>query len=273
MTLECLKRIAARVTKARTLGVAAEMSFWLFLSLMPLAAVVGLLAARLALSDWSLAEPLLRALPPDAIDLLRRELVHVASSGVTPIAVVFFVWLASSGVHSIFDAFEATTGAERPWWKKRLLAIASCVALSIGGACVALLGGAFEWLAHATKVPAVEWVLRAVAAIALLYGLVAALFLVGIPRVARARVRLAPGTAVVVVLHLALALGYRLYVAKMGTGGAYLAGLAVIGVTMMTIYLFSLSILVGLAVSTELVRAPATSRGAPPRVWPNATPA
>jgi len=276
MNVECLKRIAARVTKARTLGLAAEMAFWMFLSLVPLAAVVGLLAARLAIKNWSLAAPLLRTLPPDALDLVRGELVHVASSRTTPIAIVFFVWLASSGVHSIFDAFEATTDTSRPWWKKRLLAIATCVALSLGGVLVALVGGAFDWVARAahaaTPLGAIVWVLRAIVAVALLYAIVAGLFFVGVPRDARARLRLAPGATVVVVLHLALALGYRAYVAAMGNGGAYLAGLAVIGVTMMATYLFSLSILIGLAVSTELVRAPApTPRGAPPRVWPNAS--
>ena len=39
------------------------MAFWLFLSLLPLAAVAGLIAAKLASGYWSAAGPLLDSLP------------------------------------------------------------------------------------------------------------------------------------------------------------------------------------------------------------------
>ena len=55
---EWLDPILRGVDRARTLGLAAEMSFWLFLSLVPLAAVAGLLnlfAAAPIISNGCLA--------------------------------------------------------------------------------------------------------------------------------------------------------------------------------------------------------------------------
>ena len=45
-------------------------------------------------------------------------------------AAVMFIWLASSGIASIFDGVEIETGAKpRSWVRKRLYAIGVCVAL------------------------------------------------------------------------------------------------------------------------------------------------
>ncbi|HWX87760.1 MAG TPA: YhjD/YihY/BrkB family envelope integrity protein, partial [Solirubrobacteraceae bacterium] len=54
-----------------------------------------------------------------------------------------------------------------------------------------------------------------------------------------------PGALVAVALLAGLGSGYRLYVWRAGTGNGYLGGLAVIGVTMMTLWLFSIAILLG----------------------------
>ena len=51
-------------------------------------------------------------------------------------------------------------------------------------------------------------------------------------------------------------LGYGLYVHVLGTGNAYQAGLGIIGVTMMSLYLFCVALLVG----AELNRAVADHR-------------
>ncbi len=255
-------RLWEQLTRVRALGLAAELAFWLFLSLLPLAAVAAYVAARLALHDWSLAAPLLASMPLGARQIVETELGKVAAwngGAVTPLAGVFFVWLASTGVHSIFDAFEAQTGASRSWVRKRLLAIACCVVLSCACAAVALLGTALGWVERSVfdghPSPAAAFVLHALAVacgVALLYLLVAGLYRVGIPPEARRKLPLAPGTVLVVALYMALGLGYRLYVSTLGDGGAYLAGLAVIGVTMTALYLFSAALLVGLALNQLL---------------------
>ncbi|MDP9036322.1 MAG: YihY/virulence factor BrkB family protein [Myxococcota bacterium] len=266
-----LKSIAAGVDHARTLGLAAEMSFWLFLALVPLAAVAGLVAARIAVSDRSAALwSLLASVPASARGLIALQVEQVASwkrGTVAPLAVLTFLWLASSGVHAVFDAIEVQSGTSRPWWKKRLLAIGGCIALSSGVALVALLVAgltAVQTLAG-SAVPAalvrgeqgpVGQLVRWLVGLLIAVGLTAGLYRVGIPRAARARgIAVLPGAAVSVGLQTALGWGYGVYVTALGSGGAYQASLAVVGVTMMTLWLFSLALLLGVQLNCMLSEA------------------
>ena len=98
--------ILRATSQARTLGLAAEMSFWLFLALVPLAAVAGVVLARQARADMALASMLLSSVPVEARTLVADQVGLVAKAGnstVAPLAVATFLWLASSGVHSVFD--------------------------------------------------------------------------------------------------------------------------------------------------------------------------
>jgi membrane protein len=58
-----------------------------------------------------------------------------------------------------------------------------------------------------------------------------------------------------VALETVLGFGYAFYVAKAGRSGAYTASLAVIGVTLMGLYLFSIALLVGAAINRKLGRS------------------
>ncbi|MDP9150266.1 MAG: YihY/virulence factor BrkB family protein [Myxococcota bacterium] len=266
-----LKSIAAGVENARTFGLAAEMSFWLFLALVPLAAVAGLVAARIAVSDRSAALwSLLASVPASARGLIALQVEEVASwkrGTVAPVAVLTFVWLASSGVHAVIDAIEVQSGTSRSWWKKRLIAIGACVALSLGVALVALLAAGFTAvqtlagsavppaLVHAEQGPAGQ-VVRWLAGLLIAVGLTAGLYRVGIPRGARARgIAVLPGATFSVGLQAALGWGYGVYVAALGSGGAYQASLAVVGVTMMTLWLFSLALLLGVQLNRVVSEA------------------
>ena len=61
--LDFLRCVFARLALRRSLGLAAEMAFWLFLSLLPLSAVAGLVTAKLASGNASIAALLLDSLP------------------------------------------------------------------------------------------------------------------------------------------------------------------------------------------------------------------
>ncbi|HEY3818656.1 MAG TPA: YihY/virulence factor BrkB family protein [Polyangiaceae bacterium] len=266
--VDWVKVIWCGMNESRTLGLAAEMSFWLFSALLPLAAVAGLVLARLALSRGDLAASMLGSTPPAVRELVVAQLGQVAKwngGAVAPVAAVVFVWLASSGVHAVFDALEVQGGAARPWWKKRLLALGTCLGLSVGVAVLALLSTGLGWLFHlaGSSLPhaLTFWegrlfaaVVRVVVGVLIGFGLVAGLYAVGTPRVGR-RV-IVPGALLAVGLWAASGLAYGLYVRVLGTGNAYQAGLGIIGVTMMSLYLFSLALLIG----AELNRAVADRR-------------
>ncbi|HEX4445802.1 MAG TPA: YhjD/YihY/BrkB family envelope integrity protein [Polyangiaceae bacterium] len=245
------------ILRARTLGLAAEMSFWLFLSLVPLAAVAGWLGARLAVRYFWVEGALLTSVPPAMRTMLQGEVEQVAAlrgDRVAPAALAIFVWLGASGVHAVFDALEVQTGSERPWWKKRLLAIAACVGLSVGIAVLGLLTLGVGWLMalvghedtyrtlEATTAGAVA---RTVLGLGVALAMVAGLYRLGIPREARTRLVVMPGAAFAVLLIGMLGSGYRFYLSTTAPGSVYQGGLAVIGVTLTTLWLFSVAILLG----------------------------
>ena len=254
-TSAAAKGIFARVSRARTTGLAAELAFWLFLAILPIAAVAGLVTARLATTNGGVNAMIFGATPPAMRDMLAKELTDVAAwngGSVGLIAAVTFVWLASSGVQAIFDAIELEVGASRPWWKKRLLAISSCVILSAGVAVLGLLFGGLQSLAHLTGQELPSWLSHAAGGALSIGGsavvaflLMAGLYVAGVPKSARKRIAVIPGALVAVVLEGLLGWGYSLYVQASGTGSAYTGTLAVVGVTLMSLYLLAMAILVG----------------------------
>jgi membrane protein len=276
--LSLVRALVRGVQRARSLGLAAELAFWLFLSLVPLAAVAGLVAARVVTGRPELLAVALDATPPAARTFVADQVARVASwheGTVAPVAALTFVWLASSGVHAIFDALQAQTGAGRPWWVKRLLAIGGCIALSVGVALVAFAATGAGWIARvagshapgivsALESSGVGRVARGLAGAGVAVGVVSAIYWVALPPGWRGTTPVLPGAIAAVVLHTLLGYAYGLYVAKMGTGDAYLAGLAIIGVTLMTLYLFSLALLVGAELNGVLRARRTEERAAAP---------
>jgi membrane protein len=253
--------------RTRTFGLAAQTAFWLFLSILPLAAVAGLVAARVTSQHYDRLNPFLTSLPSPTRELIKSQLDQVSSwngGAVSITSTVVFVWLGSSGVHALFEAFELETGEVRPWWKKRALSVATCVALSVLVALIAVLGPgletAFDWLAR--LVPALErfdfrgtwWVLpaRVVLTLMLGFGYVCGLYWIGVPPHTRGRLPILPGAAVAVGMQVALRFGYGYYVTRFSDGSAYSAGLAVIGLTLTALYLFAIALLTGAVVNRKL---------------------
>lgn len=245
------------VLRPRVLGLAAEVAFWLFLSLLPLVAVAGLLAAKLFLGKGADVEAFLGAVPDAVRGLVLKELsqvVAIKENTIGPVGAVVYVWLASSGVHALFDAFEAMTGTSRSWVRNRLTALLSCVALSLGVAGLAFLSGGVQWLrsiveARSVPLSSLGLPLRFVLSAALVFSIVAGLYAVGVPKETRRTLPIIPGAALATMLQAVLAFAYALLVKLTGDGSAYVAGLAAIGVTMTTVYLYVLAILLGFALN------------------------
>ena len=133
---------ARQWSRRRMPGLAAEAAFWLFFSLIPLVAVTGLIAARIAKQNMDRWVPLLAGAPPSTQELVTTELNRVAAwngGTVGPIAALMFLWLASSGLHALFDALEADLGRTRSWLSTRVAALIGCLLLTITVAT--LVGG------------------------------------------------------------------------------------------------------------------------------------
>ena len=253
-----LRSFLRDLSETRTTGMAAEMAFWVFLSLLPLAAVAGLVLARVAVGSTEFGV-VLSSLPPQMHQLIHRQLARVAAwngGSVGAPAAAVFVWLGSGGVSAIFELLEVKAGAERPWWKRRLIALATCVGLSIGVAAIAVLFTGIQWmlaLLHGI-VPypgsvadrkLIDKGVRFALGIGVAVAMVAGLYWAAVPRKARSHFRVWPGAFVAVGLQVVLGYGYIFYLRQIGSGGAYSAGLSIVGVTLMALYLFAIALLVG----------------------------
>lgn len=251
--------ILTTLGRHRSIGIAAEMSFWLFCAMIPLAVTAVLLLAHLPVQGVTLLEAIFADAPAATRALVSKEVAGLSSSLVKPSVLYMGVcgWLASSGLHAIYDGFEAQLGVITPWWRKRVRALLGCALLSVGVALLALLGAGYEHLAGLAPILAsrrLDLVLRTASVVVVLYGLVAGLYRLGIPTLARSQVSQAPGTIAVVFLIGAAGFGYRLYLATFGDGSAYQAGLAVMVITLTTLFLFSLAMLLGLAINQEFAQ-------------------
>lgn len=267
----------SNIARARTFGLAAEMSFWLFLSLVPLAAVAGWLAARVATSDAGIASWLLASVPAETRQLLDTQVQLVAAwhgSRLAPLAAGTFLWLAAGGVHAVFEALEVQSGTSRPWWKKRVLALATCLTLAIGSALVAFLAVGFgRGLKLAGRPGSVVLVygpiadaLRWLTAVLLAVAMTAGLYRVGVPyERGGARCPALPGALLSVVLQVLLGWGYGFYLSKLGGGSAYQAGLAVVAITLTTLWLFSVSLLLGANLNAAVAATRRRIPGGAPR--------
>jgi membrane protein len=263
---DAVAQMFEHLNDVRTFGLAAEMAFWLFLSLIPLAAVAGLVAAKLAVRHWGVVGPVVTSLPPDTSQFIATQLRAVAAWNGGAVALpgaAIFVWLAASGVHAVFDALEIQTqSTRRPWWKKRALAILTCGSLSIGVGALALFTTGIGWLeelveavpvgAQTGRPSAFALVARGVGGLLVLYGLNVGLFVIGIPRKDCPALPRAPGAVLSTVLETILSFGYGLYVRAAGTGDVYRGALGVIGVTMITLYLLSVALLFGAELNRHL---------------------
>lgn len=256
-----MRPFLSRLDKNRALGVAAEMAFWLFLSLLPLAAVAGMIVAKIASNDASFSGDLLESLPQATRDLVSRELGSMSAwngGRFGLVAAAMFLWLASSGIASLFEGIEIETEAKpRSWLRRRALALGACVALSAGIALLAAIGVGIGWVRDAIGAPqaftsfgwtAARLFLGAGVSLALLSGI----YWIAVPRPTRDTMPILPGAILALALQVAGGFGYSLYVRTLGDGGAYQAGLASIGVTMVALYLFCVALLVGVELNQYL---------------------
>jgi membrane protein len=196
--------------------------------------------------------PILAGAPASTQELVTTELNRVSawnSGTVGPITALTFLWLASSGIHAVFDALEADLGRTRSWLSTRIAALIGCVLLTVavaslvgGGVLLARspwkgqLFGQWKWEAH---VITLLW--------AFLFN--RGLFQIGLSSRERRGLQLSARAAIAAVLQTITSALYIYSLSLLGDGSTYLAGLASVGVTLTALFLYTLSLLIGLTMS------------------------
>jgi membrane protein len=255
----------------RAAALAYYFIFALFPTLLFLTALLGLLPLPGLMER--LLEYLVQAVPADAASILGRTLDEIqagARGGLLSIGAVAALWAGSSGMASVMTALNVAYDVEdvRPWWTRRLLAIlltlgfavfilTALVLLVFGveiGAAVARrlgLGGLFTAMWNVLSLPIVA--VFVLVGIALVYYLAPA---------AKQHWRwVTPGSAVALVLWLAMSFGLRLYVSRFTDYSATYGSIGGVILLMLWLYLTGFALLVGAEINAEIEHA-AAERGA-----------
>jgi membrane protein len=255
---------------------AASLSYYFLFSLFPsllfLAALLGMLPNTDLLER--LMEYVDQALPGDAASVIRKTLTEIqrgSSGSLVSLGVLLALWSGSNGMGSVIVALNVAYDVEdtRPWWRRRLVAIALTVGFSLfilaalllmvlgprlGGAVANALGLGTLFTAawNALNVPlAMSF---ALVGIALVYFLAPA---------AKQQWRwVTPGSAVALVLWLAMSYGLRVYVTHFGNYNATYGSIGGVILLMLWLYLTGVALLLGAEVNAEIEHA-AAHRGEP----------
>jgi membrane protein len=237
----------------------SAMAFDLFLAAIPMLALAGWLFGKLLLGDHpsvlQTTAAILNLTPNEVQMLTWQQLDRFALGSVAPFALLGALWMASGAFHTSMSLLEASAGtARRPWWRKRLLALA-CVLLSIVlfGSCallavwvslgpsrlfVAISGGDVELNAGVTHY--LLLVLLAVLGVLLL----ALFFYVASPRPGVRR-RIFPGAMMAVVAGSSISGAFAYYAGHLARFALFYGSLAAVAVTLAWLWLVCFAVLLG----------------------------
>jgi membrane protein len=265
------------------LGMAAQLAYYFFFALFPALLVLISLASTLPLDGLAfgdtgqaplgvrLIDEMFRLLggfaPPEIITIVTDQLRKMKLNqpgGLLTFGVLAALWSSSAAMTAIIDTLNSAYDVEegRPWWQVRLTA----VALTMGGAFFILisfalivfgpslaeyladwlyLGSAFEWTWKILHWPFV-FALASVG-IALVYYFA--------PDVEQDWIWLTPGSVFATTLWLLATLGFKYYVANLGSYTETYGALGAVMVLMLWFYMSGLVILIGAEMNAEIEHA------------------
>lgn len=223
---------------------ASAMAFDLFLSLIPLVAAAGVILHRLHSSSATTLGPLLKAFPPAVVQLIDGEFLRLSEAGFAvfaPLVILAFAWVSSAGLSTALGVFECIyIGSERPWWKRRLIAMAYVLA---GLVIVSIVTAIGLWIASKSR--PVGWVLGFCLPIVAPVLLVAAFFRIATQRTGGPKRRIFPGAILTVVLWAATSTAFSFYVGRVASYATLYGNLATVAIALLWLWLASLALLVG----------------------------
>jgi membrane protein len=116
--------------RTRAFVVAAALSFYFLLSLIPLLIVFSSLLAHLPFPDVfdRLLDMLATIVPPEAMVFVQKAIGSVLTphgGGLISVSILGYLWSASGGFSAMIEALDVAYGVKvsRPWWRDRLQAL------------------------------------------------------------------------------------------------------------------------------------------------------
>lgn len=263
-----IRRVVSQIGEDEVLGRAAELSYYLVLSLFPLLIALTALLGTLAGVGSQLRADLLgyldQVVPPAAMKVITRtlnEIVAASGGGKLSLGLLATLWAASSGMVAIMSALNRAYGVKesRPWWKARLVSIGLTLALLVLAplAVAALLyGGRLgealdEQLGLTVVATAWAW-LHWPLALSFLLLLFSFVYYFA-PNVEVRRWKwVVPGALLGVGLWLGVSFGLRIYLEHFDTYSKTYGSLGAVIVLLLWLYLTGAAIMIGGELNSEL---------------------
>lgn len=251
------------------LGLAAQLAYYLFLSVFPAILFVLALGSFFPLHD--LSSEITRVLRPlasrEVIDILQDQMRRISESdhgGLLTFGMLAALWSSSAAMVAGVSALNAAYDIQesRPWWKVRLIAIGLTMALAVfclvsftlvlAGPTIAeyvgntlRLGAAIEWTWKILQWP-VAFALVSLA-IALVYYFA--------PDADQDWIWITPGAVVATVLWIVASILFKVYVTRFADYNAAYGAVGGVMVLLLWFYVSSLAILVGAEMNAEIEHA------------------
>jgi membrane protein len=249
----------------------AALSYYFLFALFPALLFMTALLGFLPIPDlWDrLMGYVQQVLPGDSATMIQKTLGEVVSrqrGGLLSIGALTALWAASNGMASVMTALNVAYDLDevRPWWKRRLLAVgltigfsflllAALVLLVFGGKIGTVaadwlgLGGVFTMVWNAASI--------LIAVVAVLVGIALVYYLA--PAGEQRWQWVTPGSAVALVLWLAMSFGLRAYVTYFGNYNATYGSIGGVILLMLWLYLTGVVLLLGAEVNAEIEHAAA----------------
>jgi len=268
------RRVYAELWDDEILDRAAALSYYFLFALFPMLLFLTTLLGLLPGPDLMgrLMEVIGRVLPGDSAALVQKTLAEVtrgASAGLLSIGAIGALWAASSGTASIMSALNVAyeVADDRPWWKRRLIAIVLTIAFALFVLCGLLLlvfgeqlGRALAgWVGLGDVFTAVWEIVRwpvaisvALAGISLIYYLA--------PAVDQPWYWVTPGSVFALVVWLLASYGLRVYVTSVANYNATYGSIGGVILLLLWLYVTGLILLTGAEINAEIEQA-AEERG------------
>lgn len=262
-----LQKTGREILDDNVLGLSAQTAYYFFFSLFPLflftAPLIGLIGERQKIMAWLIVN-LRQAVPGEAVDLVDnivRDVLSPSSAGVISIGLLGAAWAGSNVFSALIDALNRAYDVEegRPWWKKKLIALASVLVSAILFAVTTsiMLGGPeiADWIQRRTAMGAAgqaAWnFLQYPLAFALLVGMLWLIYYF-LPNQRQDKSQILVGAVAAAVLWVGVTLLFRAYVANFGSYNKTYGAIGGVIVLLTWMYLTMLAILTGGELNAEL---------------------
>jgi membrane protein len=256
---DVVKRTIREIDEDNCLGLAAQLAFYFLLALFPavlfLVVLAGYLPVENALAELVVA--LGAVAPEELVAILRWQLDRIAEGrhgSLLTLGIVGAIWSSSAAIVAIIDALNHAYDVSewRPWWKRRLVAIALTIVLAVFtlvAFAFVLVGPALAsriaaWLGLA---PAVAFVWQLIRWPVILLSAVLGVDFVYhfAPNRAAQWAWITPGALVATALWIASSFGFKFYLTNVADYAATYGTIGGVIVTMLWFYVSGLALLVG----------------------------